>query len=199
MRALYRSLLVTTLCVAVSVFMFAGVSQAKKGGSSGSKVKIEVRAELEPIGTSEPDAEGQARHKKETRTKNEVITIKKDEFKATVNVPVPSLGLGITDEASAENADIRLILSHDGADFAECLLEFDEVEDEDGEDQAEYKVDVRIKKGAVQAKKGVCDVDLVTTDIQSGVPDARANDVATARLVAGGTSTDFLQGTFEVH
>jgi hypothetical protein len=171
--------------------MFADVSHAKKGGNSGSKVKIEVRAELDPLDTNppEPDAEGQARHKKETR--NGVI--KKDEFKATVKIPFPSSALGITTETEAENADIRLILSN----TAVCFLEFDEIEDEDDEgEMAEFKVDVRIKKGAVQEKKGMCTL----TAGGSVVPDAQDGAVATARhIAAGGTPTDFLQGTFELH
>jgi len=206
MRVLRRGLLITTICLAVSVFLSAGVSHAKKGGS---KVKVEVEADLQPCGAVAPatspcapagippesDAEGQAKHKKETHKG----VVKKDEFKGTVKIPFPSSALGIIDETAAEGADIRLILSRAGFDFAECFLEFDEIEEEDDEVQAEYKVDVRIKKGAVQAKKGVCDVDLSTAGIQSGVPDAQADDVATARLVAGGTPTDFLQGTFELH
>lgn len=204
MRALRRGLLVTTICLAVSVFLSAGVSHAK----SGSKVKVKVEADLQPCGAvapatspcdptgtpPEPGAEGKAKHEKETR--NGVL--KKDEFKGTVKIPVSlTSALGIVDQTAAENADVRLILSRGGTDFAECFLEFDEVEDEDGEIEAEFKVDVRIKKGSVQAKKGVCDTDLAIAGIQSGVPDAQADDVATARIVAGGTPTDFLQGTFE--
>lgn len=195
MRVLYKSLVATTLCVAVSVFMFADISQAKKGGSSGSKVKIDVRAELEPFGGSpEEDAEGKARHKKETRTRNGDTTTKKDEFKATVKIPVdPASLLGITDETAAENADVRLILSHsNGTEFAECLLEFDEIEDDDDDEmQAEFKVDVRLKKGTVRDKKGTCG---------GIVPDAQTGDVATARLATDpGASVDFLRGTFEQH
>lgn len=182
MRALYRSLVVTTLCVAVSVFMFDGVSHA----NGGSQVKLKVRAELEPFDTSpEPDAEGKARHNKKVNKKG---VLKKDEFIATVEIPIdPASALGIVDRASAENADIRLILSRDGAPFAECLLEFREF---DGDDEAKFKVDVRIKKGALREKKGACNVST-----GPGVPDAQAGDVATART--GGI--DFLQGTFERH
>jgi hypothetical protein len=213
MRTLRRRLLVTTICLAVSVFLSAGVSHAKK---SSSKVKVEVEAELEPCGAissatspcapggtpPEPNAEGKAKHKKETW--NGVI--KKDEFKGTVKILVdPASALGIVDEASAENADVRLILSHAGAEFADCRLVFEEIEGEEEEDDnddskayAEYMVDVRIKKGTVQAKKGVCDVDLATADIQSGIPDVLAGDVATATLITAGTPHDFLQGTFEL-
>lgn len=214
MRTLRRRLLVATICLAVSVFLSAGVSHAKK---SSSKVKVEVEAELEPCGAispatspcapagtpPEPNAEGKAKHKKETW--NGVI--KKDEFKGTVKIPVdPASALGIVDEDAAESADIRLILSHeDGSKFAECRLVFEEIEGEDEDDdedddedelQAEFKVDVRIKKGALQEKKGMC---AMTTTGEHVVPNAQVGDVATATLVMGGTQTDFLQGTFFNH
>ncbi len=189
MQTLYKSLLVTTLCAAVSVFIFADVSQANGGGSGSSKVKVKVRAELEPFdGSPDSDAEGKARHKKETRTRDGVTKIKKDEFKATVKIPVPSPALGITED-NAENADIRLILSNAGGNFANCQLEFDEIdEDDDDEMQAEFKVDVRLKKGTVRDKRGTCD---------GSVPDAQAGDVATATFGPG--PTPFLRGTFEQH
>ncbi|WP_337286899.1 hypothetical protein [Candidatus Methylomirabilis sp.] len=58
--------MVTTLCVALSVFMFEGVSHA----NGGSHVKLKARAELEPFGASpEPDAEGKARHNKKVNKK----------------------------------------------------------------------------------------------------------------------------------
>ncbi len=224
MRTLYRSLLVPTLCVAVSVLMFADVSHAKKGGNSGSKVKVDVRAELEPCGAvalatspcdpagipPEPDAKGKMRHQKEIRKE----VLKKDEFKGNVKMRAhPASALGIVDEASAENADIRLILSRNSTDFAECFLQFDEFddddddededEDEDEEIQAVFKIHVRMKKGAVKVTKGVCDVDLGTDDIQSGVPDAQDGDLATATLVRNPADRtqdiDFLQDIFEQH
>jgi hypothetical protein len=159
--------------------MFDGVSYAKGGGS---KTKIDVRAELESTGSPDSDVEGQARHRMETRTRDDVTTIKKDEFKATVKIPVPSPTLGITDEASAEGAEVHLLVS--GSTAADCLMEFHEFDD-DGE-EAEFKLDVRLKKGSVQDKKGTC----------SGViPNAQAGDVATA-TVNGLTAAD---GAFESH
>jgi hypothetical protein len=222
MQALRRRLLVTTICLAASVFLSTGVSHAKKGGS---KIKVKVEADLQPCGAvapatspcdpagtpPEPDAEGTARHEKESKSG----VVKKDEFKGKVKIPVdPSSQLGIIDEAAAEGADIRMILSRDDGtglftDFAECLLALDEVEieeedDDDGDGvQAKYKVDVRIKKGAVQAKKGVCDIDLLAAGIQSGIPDAKAGDMVTATLVANPADrtldVDFLQGILLPH
>lgn len=213
MRALRRGLLATTICLAASVFLSVGVSHAKKASST---VKVKVEADLQPCGAAtpptspcttggtppEPGAEGEAKHEKETQKG----VVKKGEFKGKVKIPVdPGSKLGILNEATAKGADFRLILSHaNGTDFAECRLAFDKIEEEDDDDevQAEYKVDVRMHKGAVQAKKGVCDVDLTNVAIDSGVPDAQANDVATATLVVNPADrtkdVDFLQGTFEL-
>lgn len=188
MRALYRTLLATTLCVALSVFMFADVSYAN-GGSPVSKLKVNVRAELEPFnGSPEPDADGKVSHHKEARTKDGVTKIKKDEFKGLVKIQVePASALGIVNEDAAENADIRVVLSRNNIPYAECRLEFVEADDDDDDDegvQVHYKIHVRIKKGAVLDKKGTCG---------GIVPDARADDVATA--TANGVA--FLDGIFE--
>lgn len=217
MQAVYRSLLVAALCVAVSVFMVAGISHAK-GGSHISKVKVHVRANLEPCGAvtpatspcdpastpPEPNAEGKVWRHKEAR---KGVT-KKDEFKGVVKIPVDSASaLGIVDETSAENADIRVILSRNGADYAECRLELEEIEEdeeEDGDDegvQAHYRVHVRIKKGAAIAKKGTCDINPTTAAIDLGVPDVQAGDLATVTVVTDpnnrGADIDFLDGDFE--
>lgn len=194
-----KVLCLTICCLVISAFVLSGVGVAE---AKSSAIKVRVEAELEPFGAPppEPDAEGSARHR--------MVIIEgvmtKNEFKGTVEIPVPSPGLGL-DAANVADADIRLILSRTGADFAECRLEFQEIEEEmemeEGVEalvqEAEFQVDVRMRDGVLQEKKGVCDVDLLTADIQSGVPDAQAGDVATAAHVAAdGTRTDFLQGTF---
>jgi hypothetical protein len=161
--------------------MFNGVSHANGGGS---KTKIDVRAELESTGSPDSDVDGRARHRMETRTRDGVTTTKKDEFKATVKIPVPSPGLGITDEASAEGAVVRLLVS--GSTTADCLMEFDEFDDDDDELQAEFKLDVRLKKGSVRDKKGTCG---------GGIPNAQAGDVATATV----NGTPAADGAFESH
>jgi hypothetical protein len=70
----------------------------------------------------------------------------------------------------------------------------------------EFQVDVRIKKGAVQEKKGMCDVNLANVDVagnailDSGVPDAQDGDMATATLIKNPTDrTNFLEGTFDTN
>lgn len=182
--------------------------------SNKSKVKVEVEAKMWPVGSPaiEPNAKGEAKHEQET--KNGVM--KKDKFEGEVKIPVgPTSSLGIVDEAAARNADIRLLLSRAGASFAECRLDFHKIERKRGRVMAEYKVDVRMTYGALQARMGVCDVDLTNTDaagdavIDSGIPNAQANDVSTALLVDSteedlnpGDRTmdeDVLQGVFVVH
>ncbi|CBE69892.1 MAG: hypothetical protein F9K13_07295 [Candidatus Methylomirabilis oxygeniifera] len=213
MQMSHKSLLVTILSLAVSVFMFADISHAKKINKAKPSSEVKVGAHLGPWDTSpEPNAEGEAKHEKETKRG----VVKKDEFEGAVKVPVdPMSGLGIVDQATATDADIRMILSHaDGTEFAECHLEFDGFDDHDSYNyvdsrddhndddddddnhygaQAEYKVEVALKvlrkKGVVLVKHGVCDINLANADaagnavIDLGIPDAQAGDVATAILV----------------
>lgn len=201
MRA--HPLLITTLCLTVSTFAFTGMSLAK--GPKAKKVKTEARAELTPCcgdPLPEPDAKGKAKRKTETRSN----VVQNDEFEAKVKVPVPSTGLGIIDEATATAADLRLILARSDTPYAECLLEFDEIEteDEDGEVQteAEYKVKVgaRLRKGVLvlQEDKGECDTDLAAEGVQAGVPAVQEGDVATVSIVppAPASAIPFLEGTF---
>lgn len=200
----------TTLCLVLSIFALTGVSLAK----SSPVVETEVEAELVPCcGDPEPDAEGEA--ERDTRTRNGVV--QRDEFKAKVKVPVdPSSALGIIDQTTAENADIRLTLIRGDIAYAECALKFEEIEieaesalngddddddDDDGEVEieAEYKVVVRsrLRKGVsvLQELKGTCDTNLGTLGIQAGVPDVQDGDMARVRIV-GTTDIDFLEGTF---
>jgi hypothetical protein len=182
--------------------------------SKQSKVKVEVEAKMWPVGSPaiEPNAKGEAKHEQETKNG----ALKKDKFEGEVKIPVgPTSGLGIVDEATARNADIRLLLSRAGASFAECRLDFYKIERKRGRVMAEYKVEVRMQSGAVQARWGECDVDVTNVDavgdavIDSGIPNAQANDVSTALLVDSteedlnpGDRTideDVLQGMFVVH
>lgn len=210
MRVLRKSLFVTTLCLVVSVFMFADIGHAKSG-RSGTKVKIKVETKMWPSGTTtpEPYAKGGAGHKQEDN--NGVM--RRDEFEGEVKIPVgPTSALGIVDQTAAVNADIRLLLFRSGTPFAECRLDFYKIRTKYGRVMAEYKVDVRMAYGALQRRMGVCDVNLTNSDaagdaiIDSGIPNAQVNDVSTALLVDSTEENDnpgdrtmddnFLQGTF---
>ena len=156
-------------------------------GGMGKSMQTEFEAELEPLDTSlEPEAEGEAEYRKHT-VKG---AVKQERFRMKVKIPFPSSGLGITDQTSAEGADVQVSLSHDGGvtSCADCSLVLTEIE----EDEAVYMVDVRnkpTKKAMVLHEvHGACDVGGV-----SGVPAVQENDVAT---VVVGPNT-ILTGTFE--
>ena len=132
--------------------------------------------------------------------------VQTDRFTAEVVIPVPSTGLGVTDPTKA---DIRLVLSRADTDYAERTLRLDDIETEGGDDdegdgatRAEFQVKVGlVMRGGtpvLKRPKGQCDVDLSTADVQPGVPDVKAGDVATVSVVDPETSTrtPFLQGTF---
>ena len=77
-------------------------------------------------------------------------------------------------------------------------------DDNDNGSGAEFQVKIQLKSKngtpVLTQSKGQCDVDLVTTGVQPGVPDVKAGDVATASVVDSSTTrTLFLQGTFVQH
>ena len=185
------------LSLIASILVTPSVTWAKRGGSQSDQTKLV--AELAPCcGNPEPHAEGKAARK----THSKDGSAAQDRFAARVEIPIPSTGLGITDPTTA---DIRLVLSRAGTDYAECFLVLDDNEDESGDDDAggtsaEFVVKVGSKASStgpvVKQIKGQCDIDLATADVQPGVPDVQAGDVATVRVVNGSSSVDFLQGTF---
>jgi hypothetical protein len=139
------------------------------------------------------DAEGDARydqqlHKGVSKTKR---------FQAKVKIPVSNTSpLGIIDLATAQNADVQLLLSHaaDGLEatpYATCLLRFTEVDQEieDGipVSVAVYKVDVRSElRGRTQRERqihGGCDIDVATAELQNGTPVVTAGDTLEAVLL----------------
>jgi hypothetical protein len=188
-----KSKMATTvaLCVFFSIFALAGSIDAKSGNSA-SKTRFE--ADLDPCCANvEPEAKGDA----EFRLKTQKGAIKEKRFRAKIEIPIPNT-LNI-DESNAASADIRLILTRAGVDYAECSFVFTEIEQEfeDGvlENVAEYKIDIRQKKnGSVRSQKGTCNPEL---------PDVLEDDIATVMLVVNPADRtqdiDLLQGTFDPH
>lgn len=194
---------VAVLSVVTVLFTLPDPSWARMG--SGKFAKTDVRAQLDPCcGDPEPEAEGKA----DRRTFSMNGTVKLDSFSANVEIPVPSSGLGISDPTTA---DIRLVLSRAGTDYAECFLVLEQEDDAqvaEGDDDnegttAEFRVKILqvVQNGSpvVKQVQGQCDVDLGTAGVQPGVPAIQAGDVGTVRVVGSSTSTDFLQGTFQPH
>lgn len=202
------SVAVVVLCFAADVGFAKSGSKGKSGNSS-----VEYEAELEPtvvapaITPVEPDAEGEAEYKKQIHKG----TPKTERFRAKVKIPFPSAALGITDEATAQDADIQLLLSSAATPttyYAACALDLTEIETEveDGlnKSYAVYKVDVRkeVRNRTTRNRQihGICDVDTTALDVQSGVPSPIADDIATAVLFAPSATdpTYILVGSFEL-
>ncbi len=205
----YPMMVIAALFPMVSILTVPSASVADKGSSTTS----DVRANLVPCcGNPEPNAAGEAERKTQTKSG----TVKSDVFSADIEIPVPSAGLGITD---ATTADIRLVLSRGGENYAECFLALDDDSDanikstrstsnddngNDDEAGAEFQVKIQLKSKngtpVLTQSKGQCDVDLGKPDVQPGVPSVEAGDVATASVVdSSAIRTLFLQGTFVQH
>ena len=202
----YPMVVIAALFPMVSILIVPSVSVAD------STTTTDLRADLVPCcNNPEPNADGEA----ERKTQSKSGTLKSDAFKADVEFPVPSAGLGITDPTTA---DIRLVLSRGGKDYAECFLALDDDSDnlkstassgnnndgndDDDGDEVEFKVSIqlKVKQGTpvLTQKEGQCDIDLTMTGVQPGVPDVQVDDVATVSAFDSSTSTrtPFLQGTF---
>ena len=210
------SAVVLSMCLATSVGYAKSGPKGKSGNSS-----TEYEAELEPIVAGptlpavEPDAEGEVRYKLQVHKG----TPKTERFEAKVKIPFPSANLGIIDQATAQSADIQLLLFSSlspTAHYAACGLDLAEIETEfeDGAPKtyAVYKVDVRkeLRNGKIRNREihGTCDIDSVLPDIQVGTPVPNAGDIATAVLITTTpavppavptiVSTNIVTGTFEL-
>jgi hypothetical protein len=167
--------IICAVAISVTMLFAAGAAEAKKGnGNNGGQ----LQADLNPCcGNPEPQATGEADRR---------VTNKDNRFQAEVYIPIPN-GLGVT-VGNARTADVRLILSRGGTDYAECRLVFDEVDQDKktGQVEAEYKLDLRNKKS-----RGSC---------SPGLPDIQTGDVGTATLVTNPADRtqdiDLLQGIF---
>ncbi|HUR72260.1 MAG TPA: hypothetical protein VMZ02_09745 [Candidatus Limnocylindrales bacterium] len=210
-------------CLGASVGFSDSGSKGSSGPSSGSKGKsgnlqLKLEAQMEPLivapATSPiaPDAEGEAKYRKQIQKG----TIKTERFEARVKIPFPSPALGIIDQASAQNADIQILLSSATTPtvaYASCALDLSEIETEleDGvtKTYAEYKVDVRreLRNSSYRQRQihGICDVAPATVSIEAGTPAPVENDIVTAVLVIAPvppaivpTLTPIVAGTVEL-
>lgn len=153
------------------------------GGSFNPAGAQPFRAVL--AGTVEPLARGEAKLKTKRRG---------DRFEAEVKIPVPSAALAIPDKAAALDATLTLSLSRAGVAYAECDLDPKSFKRKGSRRLAEYKVEVADRGGLIQAHQGICDVDLATPGMQSGVPATQTGDAAAVRIDTNGV--DFLDGVF---
>ena len=191
-RSAAISVAAVVLALASSWFPVASV-----GVAQAQTQTLNVAVLTPCCGNPEPNGTGLAQAT--TLSKPDVLQV--DTFTGSVTIPIPSPNLGIT---SASTADIRLVLSRAGADYAECFLvladDGDNANNNDDEGQATYLTSiVKAKIRSLTLFKqfaGSCDVDLSTGGITPGVPAVQSGDVVTASSVVSSVRTPFLQGTF---
>jgi hypothetical protein len=176
----------TAVIVATALALVSAAFAAP--GKKNSRARQE--AELAPGATSpESAADGEARH--EAKTHKGALQLHR--LRARVELPIPSVGLGILTGEDAKGAVILMVLSRGGVPYAECTLELTEIED----DEVAYKVDVRLipRHGGpvLREQKGSCDLDPGLA-LVPGIPDVLDGD--TAAVTANGGAA-FLEGTFE--
>ena len=164
----------------------------RAGSAAGSPSRTEVAATMESsLWDPEPDAEGYLQ--RVTLSSQGVVT--NDRFRASVRVPLPSLGLGIPTDASARTADIRLVMSRGGIPYAERRLVFARVQTED-ETEAAYRLN--LGKWPYPARETARHAGPVPAG--APVPDVRRGDVATAVVVVDPydrtKDIEFLSGNF---
>ncbi|BBL74090.1 hypothetical protein [Methylomagnum ishizawai] len=139
-------------------------------------------------GTVQAGASGRAKLGQQTRATR---------FEAELRIPLPADALAIPDRATAETATLSLTLSRaDGTAYAECDFDLTKTKrnKRSGLVNAEYKIQIGLRRGVLQERFGLCDIDLSTEGAQQGVPAVQAGDSATVTTDTNGAA--FLQGTF---
>lgn len=166
---------------------------SNKSDSRPTKTRFSARLTSSAQGVrakGKVDAKGEA---KGTRSESKL--------QAQAKLLLPNLGITTADEASA--ADVEMVFTRAGADFARCVMEFDS-DDDDLLDVdpiiAEFKLHLEQKsRGAaarLKEKKGSCDTDLAGDGIQAGLPVLQTGDTVRVEVIKDGVTTPFLQGTF---
>jgi hypothetical protein len=88
---------------------------------------------------------------------------------------------------------MTITLFRSGVAFATCFLKFDGVKTKSGNSTAEYKLEIKRSEGRLRSKKGLCDIDLSTTEIQRGLPAILKGDTVVLEEAAAGV---FMDGSF---
>lgn len=194
-QVLTRSICSIAVCIATGIIAFQ--SSLALAGSIPSKPKptpivMAPRVNVYSAvieGTIEPSVNGQAK-RIEVKSQNSarlgsahaLPSMSKDAFEGAILIPVWSPSLNITDEATAKDAEVNFLLSHEGAPYAECILDFSSIEKNTGTVGVLYRLAVRDIGGHLQERFGVCDRDLTKSGMQPGVPKVQADDEVSAEV-----------------
>jgi hypothetical protein len=137
-------------------------------------------------GTVEPGARGEAKLKTKTRG---------SQFEVELKIPVPSASLAVANKIQAQEATLTLTLSRSGVPYAECDFDLKAFKrGKAGVGSAKYKIEIYDRRGVLQERSGLCDIDLATAGAQTGLPAIQSGDAAAVAIDTNGTV--FLEGVF---
>lgn len=108
-------------------------------------------------------------------------------------MPIPSIQPAAPTNDAAAALPLTITLFRSGVAYATCTLKFDGVETKSAGSTAEYKLEIKRSEGKIRYKKGSCDTDLTTTEIQRGLPAVLRGDTVVLEEVATGV---FMDGSF---
>lgn len=97
----------------------------------------------------------------------------------------------LENSGQAATLSLQAFITRNGAHMAVCTLVFDEINDEG---QAEYKVQLREKRGALIEKKGSCNIDPAAPSGIPGLPAIQSGDTVTVYNTVG--LVDFITMSF---
>jgi hypothetical protein len=147
--------------------------------------QVDIEAELTACASpcvTVPGAEGELEYKAEFL--NDGITVKEVKFQAVVTIPVPNiLGIAATNSGAAALVVIDLTRLNPSSQLAEPYATCTMVLKKAQATSLTYALTLsaKLKKGQVVAGKksrGFCDIDLITANVQSGIPAIEDGDVA---------------------
>ncbi|MDH3587920.1 MAG: hypothetical protein OEQ74_00815 [Gammaproteobacteria bacterium] len=116
----------------------------------------------------------------------------KQVYRGIVGVAVPSKVPGFETLKSAMNADVSIILSTNGVPYAECMLA---AEPGTSLTFVMFELDLRAKYSDVRPNRGICDIDVLKTGTQIGIPQMQYKDALTVVVKGKPYATyEFLKG-----
>lgn len=93
----------------------------------------------------------------------------------------------------AATLPLTFTLFRSGVAYATCTLKFDGIKTKSASSTAEYKLEIKRSEGKIRYKKGSCDVDLTTIEIQRGLPAILRGDTVVLEETVAGV---FMDGSF---
>jgi hypothetical protein len=173
-----------SIVVARTVVLTCSLLVAVCASAMADENQVDIEAELTACASpcvTVPGAEGELEYKAEFL--NDGITVKKVKFEAVVTIPIPNLGIAATNSGAAGLVVIDLTRLNPSSQLAEPYAACTMVLKKARATSLTYALTLsaKLKKGQFVAGKkshGFCDIDLITADVQTGIPAIQDGDFA---------------------